>query len=146
MQDYELQYSFMSAGESGIQSLRELNQKLQALEGHSLAKVYGAFDRVASQVRATDIIDKVGIVRSTRADKQYGFFVMVTKTTNMKHTTLWTEICKQDYPEVGVAVLGTGTEGNVICETLYLPKSVELKEVEMPSLPAAFGPVTEGEE
>lgn len=145
MQDYELQYSFMAAGEGGILNLRELNQRLQALEGQSLAMAYGAFDRVASQVRATDVIEKVGIVRSTRADKQYGFFVMVTKTTNMKHTTLWTEICKQDYPEVGVAVLGKGTEGSVICETLYLPESLALKEVEIPPFPEVFGPGEEEE-
>lgn len=139
MQDYELQYSFMTAGEDNILKLKELNQRFKALEGEPLIRAYGAFDRVASQVRATDVVDKVEIVRTTRAGQQYGFFLMVTKTTNMKHTALWTEICKQDYPEIAISVLGKGTEGSTICETLYQPTFLALKEGEMPPLLETFG-------
>ena len=138
MQDYELQYSFMTAGEENILKLKELNQRLKVLEGEPLIRAYGTFDRVASQVRATDVIDKVDIVRTTKAGAWYGFFVMVTKTTNMKHTALWTEICKQDYPEIGVAVLGRGTEGSSVCEALYQPAFLALKEREIPPFPEVF--------
>lgn len=141
MQNYELQYSFMSVGEENIQKLHELNQRLKSLEGLPLARAYGAFDRVASQVRSTDIIDEVGIVRTTWTGEKYGFFLMVTHTTNMKHTALWTEICKMDYPEIGVAVLGKGTEGATVCDTLYLPDILKLDNGELPPFPETFVPV-----
>lgn len=132
MQVYTLQYSFSALGDEHIVQLRELNQRLKLLERAPLARGYTAFDRVSSIVRPEDTIEKVNIVRTTAGKERFGFFLMVTQTVEMKHTSLWVDIIRKDYPDLSIAVIGSGTEGYRTCETLYQPQAISDANTALP--------------
>ena len=121
---YELRYSFAVWNEKNLTTLNELRQRFQDAGVGSLREFCKKLGKsVPNNLNEDDRIEQISVVRVNRGESPYGFFHIVTKTKNDAHMRFWQDLCMREYPQVIVAVIGSGSDGEQICMTLYRPNN-----------------------
>ena len=118
MKDYNLRFSFTAVGEEGIAQLKAFRDRLVDLDSKALSQVYREFDIAPLRITPEDAVTDISIVHVTHADKDCGYLSVNTETQGMAHRSLWTTICRHNYPAVQTAMVGEDSDKNHFCEDL----------------------------
>ena len=118
MKDYTLRFSFTAVGEEGIAQLKAFRDRLVDLDSKALSQVYREFDIAPLRITPEDAVTDISIVHVTHADKDCGYLYVNTETHGMAHRSLWTTICRHNYPAVQTAMVGEDSDKNHFCEDL----------------------------